>query len=260
MGASILNFGDWAGYMLLITLRVLSTYMANPVFGKNVPAIAKIVLAVMISYLTISTLGIGEPLEYGTVIEFAAACLKEILLGITFGMIMNIMMSCVYLAGNVIDTQLGFGFSQMYDPITNINANLSSKFLNTVITLLFFATDSHHIMIKLIKETFTTVPPGSLVLDMSFVSIIVRVFVVSVNLGLRISMPILAVSFMTEVLLGVVMKSVPQINFFIIGFPIKIVVGLAVLFVMVPIFSDFSDAIFRDMFTAIQEVFEAIGT
>lgn len=246
--------------MLLIALRVLSTYMANPVFGKNVPSIAKIVLAVMISYLTVSTLDITNPLEYATVIEFAAACLKEILLGLTFGVIMNTMMSCVYLAGNIIDTHLGFGFSQIYDPLTNVNANVTSKFLNTILTVLFFATDSHHVMIKLIKETFAAVPPGTVTLDVSFVSVVVRVFVTSVNLGLRLSMPILAVSFMTEILLGVVMKSVPQLNFFVIGFPVKIVVGFAVLFVMAPIFGDFSDIVFNDMFTAIQEIFEMIGT
>jgi len=259
MGASILNFSDWAGYMLLIAVRVLSIFVINPVFGKVVPAIAKIVLGILISYMVINTLNIQEPLVYETTIEYVFACLKEVLLGVTFSMIMYMMFASVYTAGSFIDIQLGFGFAQLYDANTGMNSNLSSNILNIMLVILFFVSDAHHAMIKLLCETFETVPPGTVALDTNFVQLIIEVFLASIMIGLRIAMPVLAVALIIEVLLGVVIKSIPQMNFFIIGFPIKIVVGLVVIFVLMPMFADLSDSIFSEMFNAIQKVFEEIG-
>lgn len=259
MEASVLNFSDWAGYMFLISLRVLSTYIANPVFGKNMPKIAKIVLGIMISYFIISVIPITEPLVFGSVLEYAVACIKEIFLGVIFGMIMSIMTSCVYLSGHIIDSQLGFGFAKHYDPIMNSNADLSSSILNTLLVILFFVSNAHHIMIRMIKITFELVPPGNVTINANFVYIVIQTFLSSINIGLKIAMPIIAVSFVTEILLGVVIKSIPKMSFFIIGFPIKIIIGLSIMFIMLPTFSNISDTIFENMFTAIQSVFEEIG-
>lgn len=260
MGASILNFSDWAGYILLIAVRVLSIFALNPIFGKIVPSVAKIVLGIMISYCVISTLNIQEPLVFDTTIEYVFACLKEAVLGITFSMIMYMMFASVYVAGNIIDIQLGFGFAQLYDANTGLQSNISSNILNIILIIMFFVSDAHHIMIRMLCETFERVPPGMVTLNASFVYLIIEVFVTSILLGLQIAIPIMAVSLIIEILLGVVIKSVPQMNFFIIGFPVKIIVGLAVLMLLFPMFVDLSEVIFRDMFLAVQKVFEEIGT
>ena len=175
-------------------------------------------------------------------------------------MIMYMMFASVYVACNVIDIQLGFGFAQLYDANTGLQSNISSNILNIILIIMFFVSDAHHIMIRMLCETFERVPPGMVTLDASFVYLIIEVFVTSILLGLQIAIPILAVSLIIEILLGVVIKSVPQMNFFIIGFPVKIIVGLAVLMLLFPMFVDLSEVIFRDMFLAVQKVFEEIGT
>lgn len=255
---SVLNFGDWAGYILLITLRILAVFSVSPIF-KRAPSIAKIVLSICTAYILFGIMDISEPLEYRGVLEYALACLKELCLGATFSMIMYMCMSCVYLAGHMVDLNLGFGFSQLYDPVTNNQANITSILLNAAIILMFFTTDAHHMMFMLLKETFVEIPPGAAAFDSDFVVTLTEVFVQSFTIGMQISLPIVAVTLVIEVLLGVVMKSIPQLNFFIVGFPIKIIVGFMILYIIMPIFANYSGTVFEFMFTAIQRVFDQIG-
>lgn len=252
---SVLDFGDWAGYMLFITLRVLSTFMASNLYGRNVPNVAKIVLSVLISYLIFGVMDISEPLEFAGVFDFAVACIKEIILGASIGILIQTAFGTVYIAGQQIDTHLGFGFSQIYDAVTGVQANITSQLFNIVLTLLFFITNAHHTLFKLIGQTFTQMPPGKVVFSTDMVNVVLEAFVNSFVMGLQISMPILAVSLMLQILLGVVMKSMPQMNFFVIGFPIKIIVGFIVFMLMMPFFVNMSETIFTVGFTAIQDFF-----
>lgn len=256
---SVLNFGDWAGYLFLITLRVLSTFMSSPIFGRNVPSVAKIVLSILIAYMLFSVMGISSPLEFNGVLDYALACLKEIILGALFSLVMFMSFTCVYLAGHSIDVHMGFGFSMLYDSQINNQANITSTFLNVILVILFFAADAHHTMFRLLAQTFTQIPPGTVVLGTEFVNVVIQVFINSFIVALQIAMPILAVSMIIQVLLGVIMKSVPQINYFIIGFPAKIFLGFVVLMIMIPIFAAYSSTLFDNMFTAVQQVFEVIG-
>jgi len=91
------------------------------------------------------------------------------------------------------------------------------------------------------------------------VKVIIQVFILTFNLTLRIAMPVLVAALLVDVLLGIVMKSIPQMNFFIVGFPVKILMGILILFAFIPVFVSASDNIFGSMFASIQKIFEEMG-
>jgi flagellar biosynthetic protein FliR len=253
------NILDWMLYFLLIFLRIISTFTISPIFGRNMPSIAKIVLSLCLSYIVLCVLPPEAPVAFNTLIEFVVTAFKEVILGLIFGFVIIMFMNTVYTAGQIIDLQLGFSFAQVYNPVTGSQSPISGTFLNILIVLIFFVTDSHLLLFRILYETFYTLPPGKVIFDPSIVKIIISAFVLTFEIGFKISLPILVASLITEVLLGVVMKAVPNVNFFVIGFPVKIFIGFFIMIAVIPVISAMSDYIFTTMYDVIRKLFEEMG-
>lgn len=250
---------DWILYFFLIFLRIIATFALSPVFGRGMPSIAKIVLSLAVSYIVLYTVPPPEPVAFEFFIEFAAAAMKEVILGLIFGFIINMFMSTVYISGQIIDLQMGFSFAQVYNPITGNQSPISGTLLNILVIILFFANDLHLQLFQLLYNTFTILPPARVVFTVDIVKIAVSAFIFVFEMGFQISLPILIASLVTEVLLGVIMKAIPNVNFFAIGFPVKILMGFIIFMALIPVISAVSVNLFGDMFTAIQKIFEELG-
>lgn len=253
------NILDWILYFLLILLRILATFALSPVFGRAMPSIAKIVLSLAVSYIVLCMVPPEAPAEYAFFIEFVVAAMKEIILGLIFGFMINMFMSAVYISGQIIDLQMGFSFAQVYNPITGNQSPISGTLLNILIVILFFTNDMHLRLFQMLHYTFTILPPGRVVFNTDIVKLAVSAFIFVFEMGFQIALPILIASLITEVLLGVIMKSVPNVNFFAIGFPVKIIMGFLIFMSLIPVISSVSVNLFDEMFTAIQKIFEELG-
>ncbi len=253
------NILDWILYLMLIFLRIISMFALSPVFGRNMPSIAKIVLSLCMSFIILLVIPPQQPVMFNSLLEFTVAAMKEVILGIIFSFIIIVFTGAVYTAGQIIDLQLGFSFAQVYNPVTGAQTPISGTLLNLFIILIFFVTDSHLILLKLIYDTYSVLPPGKVIFDTSIVQLMVYSFVMSFEMGFKIALPVLVVSLVTEVLLGVVMKAVPNVNFFVIGFPVKILIGLIIMIAVIPVLTEMSNSMFTTMFSAIQKVFDEMG-
>lgn len=253
------NILDWLLYFLLIFLRIISAFALSPIFGRNMPNTAKIVLSLCLSYIILCVFPPSEPTAFNTLIEFAAAAFKEVILGLIFSFIIVMFTSVVYVAGQIIDLQMGFSFAQVYNPVTGAQSPISGTFLNILLILIFFSTDSHLLLLKILCDTFNTLPPGKAVFDENIVKIALTAFFMVFELGFKIALPIMVASLITEALLGVVMKAVPNVNFFVIGFPVKIFIGFLIMIAVIPVIVTMSESIFGNMYSAIQKIFEEVG-
>lgn len=253
------NVVDWILYFMFIFLRVISTFALSPIFGKSMPAVAKIVLSLCLSAIVMMVLPPEAPTKFNTLIEFVVVAGKEIILGLMFSFIVLLFMYAIYVAGKIIDLQIGFSFAQIYDPITGNQSPITGTFLNILIVLIFFATDSHLLLFQILYDTFSVVPPGSVVFNTNVVKIIMTSFILMFEIGIKMAMPILVTSLLTEILLGVIMKTIQGVNFFVIGFPIKIFMGFIILIAVIPIMSNVAGYIFDTMYTVIQKLFEELG-
>jgi len=259
MEVTFSNVLDWILYLLLIFIRVLSTFALSPIFGRGMPAIAKIILSLCISYIVLIVIPPSQPVAYDHFIEFAMDLIKEGILGLIFSYVILMFTYAVHTAGQIIDLQLGFSFAQVYNPVTGAQNALTGTFLNILLILLFFVTDSHLLLFRILYDTFTVVPPGQVVFNTDIVKLMVTGFLMAFTIGVKIAMPVLVVSLITEVLLGVVMRAVPNVNFFVIGFPVKIFIGFFIMIAAIPVMARMSDTIFENMFMLIQKLFEEMG-
>lgn len=224
---------------ILILVRMTGLFVTAPIFGRqNVPVYLKIGFSFFMALILVNTVTLNNTEVFNSLYGFAFLVLKEFLVGVTIGYVSYLVFSAIYLAGQLIDMQVGFSMVSVIDPISNIQVPVSSNFYFIISMLTFISINGHHLLIKALFRSFEIIPLGSAVFSKSLMNDILRVFGDIFLIGLKISAPIIAAILITDVVLGVISRTIPQLNVFVVGMPLKIVVGVFVIWLTIPIFTE----------------------
>ena len=122
--------------ILLVLVRMSGLFILSPVFGRqNMPALFKVGFAFFLTLIYVSASD-NLSIDYkDSMVLYVVFVAKELAVGIIMGYVTYIIMSGIYLAGQIIDNQVGFGYANVLDPITNIQVPLTSNFYYTYIIL-----------------------------------------------------------------------------------------------------------------------------
>ncbi|MCX7841515.1 MAG: flagellar biosynthetic protein FliR [Clostridia bacterium] len=233
---------------ILIFVRMTGIFVIAPIFGRrNIPAYFKIGLSLMMALILINTVSIPKLDYFDNIFALAFLVFKEFIVGLTLGYVSYLVFASIYMAGQIIDMQVGFGMVNVLDPVSNIQVPITSNFYFIMSMLVFLAFNGHHALIKALFESYSHIPLGQAVFDNNLMDDIVRAFGNIFLLGFKISAPIVAAILITDVTLGVISRSVPQLNFFVVGMPVKILIGLLVMVLTVPIFISMVDILINGM-------------
>ncbi|EDP69231.1 flagellar biosynthetic protein fliR/B [Carnobacterium sp. AT7] len=219
--------------IILIFIRVTSFIVVSPGFSfKGLPSVAKIALSMGITLAAYSAVPVMEQ-EAGTVL-FAVLVIKEVLLGIALGFITKLFFTAVEIAGNFVDFQVGFSMGAVYDPSMGINVSYYGKIYYWLSMCVFYLTNLHHVVIKSLVKSFTTVPISNSNLGDFGVEGMMKLLGIIFEIAFNIAVPMMIVALLTEVILGLISRSVPQINVLILGMPLKIVASFVMILVLLP--------------------------
>ncbi len=239
----------------LILMRVSGFVQLNPIFGRRgMPGIIKAGFIMALSLFLISTES-GRTIEVTGLLHYAVLLLKEFTVGYVIGFIVSLFQYILVLAGGIIDFQMGMSMSTVYDAQSNSSIALSATLLNILFMLIFFVMDGHIALIKLFIDLRELVPYAEpMVLGTQVSGQILRIFIECTLLGVQLAFPIIALEFVGEVGVGILMKSIPQINIFAVNIQMKIFIGLvAIVFLIAPM-SDFITKIILGMTEQIRAV------
>lgn len=249
-------------YVLLLFLRISGLFIGGPVFGrKNIPSAAKIGFCAVLTLVFLA--GMPTPQAYPedqSLIEYVLLCMRELVFGGAMGYVLTAMLELTLTAGTMIDYQIGYTMSNIYDPQNNMQMPITGGLLNYALIVIFFSVDGHLKLIDIMYHTLEAVPIGTPVVAPEILWAAVEVMSKSFVLAVMVAMPVLAAGMMLEIALGATIKVVPQMNMFVVGIPLKIIVGLLVLILTLTMFSDFSNVIFTKLFDAIGTLFQYIGS
>ena len=214
--------------------RILGLLMVAPVFGhRAVPGRVKIGLGVFIALIIAPTLppmpDVGLGSWHGLFI-----LVQQLLIGVAIGFTMRVVFAAVEAAGEIIGLQMGLGFASFFDPQSAGQTLVLARFFNMLAALVFLAINAHLLLIGILVESFQSLPistqPLSAIGFYNAASFGSTIFAV----GLQLALPIIAILLMTNLALGILTRSAPQLNIFAIGFPITLGVGLIVLNIPCP--------------------------
>ncbi len=224
---------------LLIFSRVLGIFAFNPILSRrNIPQIVKVVCCILISMIVIMVRQ-PEPVETGTVIGvYLAMLLKEGFVGAVLGFITDMFFYSVQMSGEIMDMQSGLGMAKVFDPGTNLQMSIMGSFVSFMMYLYFFVINAHLTYIELFVKSFDIIPLGFEGINPDLGISIVEYFSVVLTLVLKIAMPLIVSQTILQFCVGVLMKSVPQIQIMVINIQLKVGFGFLILFLVAVPLSD----------------------
>ena len=161
---------------------------------------------------------------------------KELLVGIIIGYISYAFFSAFYVMGQIIDMKIGFGMANVIDPQNRVQIPLMGNFYYILSFLVFLGLNGHHRIILALKDSYNYIPINSFSYSETMMNLVIDILTKSFEIGLKLSMPIIVVIFISDIVLGILSKTIPQLNVFVVGMPFKILVGLVFILVGIPIF------------------------
>ncbi len=223
----IFNETNAVGYILLY-FRFAALFIAVPIFShNNIPMNIKAAMAFFFTVIFYTSM---PPVQIAlTVPSIIIAILGEFMLGLVVGVALQITYNIITFAGGQISFMMGFSMASAIDPQSGISMPIISQFLSLLALMLLLALNLHHWMLLLIDHSLKTVPLGGFMMSNDFFNYIVHATSNMFLVGLVIAFPIIALSWLADVIFGMLMKTMPQFNLLVIGFPIKIMVAFAVL-------------------------------
>ena len=146
------------------------------------------------------------------------------------------------------DMQAGFAVVNEMDPTSGQQNPLIGSFLYYLTLIVFVLANGHHVLITALVNSIDVIPITGVQLNTSLATIMVD-FTANIFLtGMKIAMPLTFAILLTNVSLGVLARTMPQMNIFVVGIPMQIVVGLFTLAIVVPFYIMFLDVLFNEMY------------
>ena len=230
----------------LIFMRISAFFIVSPGFSfKGMPNMMKIALSGGVT-LPVYTL-IMETASLLTSSQFIMIGIKEILFGSAIGFITQLFFSAVDIAGSFVDYQVGFSMAEVFDPSWGMSSSYFGKVYYWIAMAIFFLTDIHHLFIKALVYSFDWYPVALLSLSDFGVEGILKLFVLMFGTGLKLAAPFMIGAILTEIVLGVLSRTVPQINVLILSMPLKVLVALVFMLTFLPTLIRNIGDIFPDM-------------
>ncbi|MGV3489404.1 MAG: flagellar biosynthetic protein FliR [Tuberibacillus sp.] len=230
---------------LLVLVRLTSFFMTAPIFSyRTIPAQFKIGLAVAFSLIITMTLQ-PEHLQFNN--NYALLVLKETIVGLSLGFVAGLLLNAVYIAGSFIDMQMGLSVANLIDPNSGVQTPITGQFLYIIMIVFLFTIDAHHMLLNGIFYSYQIIPIDKLtfsIFDGPAIHSIVLLFVKTFAVAFQMALPIVGSLFLVDVAVGIVARTVPQLNVFVVGLPLKIGVGLLILLIVMPLYV----TMFRDLF------------
>lgn len=239
--------------------RVAGIFTALPVFGGDrVPMNirAMIILAMTLVFFPVLRLkSAALPTDFPSL---ALLVLSESLIGITLGLVARAVFGAVEFCGQLVGMQMGFSMSTLFDPSTG-QVPLMGLFQTLLATLLFLAFGVHHLFIRAIADSYGAIPLGGWHMSGDLLAFLVTTTTGIFVLGIKLAAPVMVALLATTVVLGVMARSFPQMNVFMISMPLNIGIGFLALGLSLFVFLHTLELAFGGMATQIRTMFRLMA-
>lgn len=230
-----------------ILVRISGLFVFAPFFSsKIIPVYIKAGLVATLAYIVSQSVPITiEPVD--DVVTFSLIIAKEFIVGMALGLVSEMLFDALYVAGEIMDLELGFGMVNVFDPFTQAPRPLMGNFVFYLSLMVYLVVNGHHRLIEAVVTSYKFVPVNGMTVSGSMIKKLVEVFGEMFVLGIKISAPVLIAIFLTDVSLALLSRAVPQLNVFINGMPVKILIGFGVVMLMLPMFLVLLDVLFNSI-------------
>lgn len=248
-------------YFLLMFVRMTSFFLVAPLFSnRGLPTRFKIGLGFFLALVAFS----ANMNEVTIFLDgyYLFLIMKEVFVGVALGFTAALMLYAVQVAGAFIDFQMGFALANVMDPQTGAQVPIMGHFKYTLSLLFLLIVDGHHLMLDGVMRSFQLVPVESISFSLENGEVgrfITTLFLQMFMIAMQMALPVVGALFLVDVALGILAKTVPQLNIFAVGFPLKIFAGFIMILLAMPVFFYVLQNLFKKMFVSMSELIKLLG-
>ena len=222
-----------AATFMLVFARIGAMVMLLPGLGEaNIPVRIKLAIALLLTLVILPLHRAAYNIDMQSITSLLVLMMHEIVIGIVLGATARVTLSALQVAGSVIAQQLGLGFVTTVDPTQGQQGLLIGNFLTILGLTLLFATDSHHLVIAALNDSYRLFRPGEMPLIGDVAALTTQTIALAFKIGIQLSAPFLIFGLLFNLGLGVLSRLMPQMQVFFVGMPLSILIGLLILFLV----------------------------
>jgi flagellar biosynthetic protein FliR len=219
-----------AAAFMLVFARIGAMVMLLPGLGEsNIPVRIKLAIALLLTLIILPLHRADYHIDMGSMSALLVLMIYEILIGIVLGATARVTLAALQISGTVIAQQLGLGSITSVDPTQGQQGVLIGNFLTLLGITMLFATDSHHLVIAALNDSYSVFSPGEAMPSGDVAALATRAFAAAFKLGMQLSAPFLVFGLVFNVGLGVLARLMPQMQVYFVGVPLSIFAGFLVL-------------------------------
>lgn len=244
---------------LLLFVRVAFFFVVLPLFSyRTIPRMIKIGFSFSLALVMFQTIDAGSiPLDD----TFFLLLMKEALVGLFIGFIAYIILAGIQIAGGFIDFQMGFAIANVIDPQTGAQSPLTGQYFYMIALLFLLSVNGHYLLIDGIYYSYQLIPVDQFIpfQDGSISNFLLDTFNQMFVTAFQMAIPIVGCLFLVDVALGIIARTVPQLNVFVVGLPLKIGVSFVAIFIFLGLYITLIKHLFETMFTTMRSLMHLLG-
>lgn len=245
---------------LLIFMRMVAFFVTLPLFSyRAIPTPFKIGFAFFLALIFYHTLDLSNVDLEGT---YFFLLIKEIIVGLLIGLVAYIIVSAVQIAGGFVDFQMGFAIANVIDPQTGAQSPITGQYFYIIALLFLLSVDGHHLLIEGIFHSYRLIPIDGMISfqQEGIARFIIAVFNQMFLIAFQMAIPIVGCLFLVDVALGMTARTVPQVNVFVVGLPLKIFVSFTVILFFLSFYMILVRSLFANMFDVMRGLMQLFGS
>ncbi len=235
----LINFGaEQIQLFILLMMRVGGIMVSAPVFShRSIPKKITITMSLGLTVVLLPMMTATPLPEAASILDLVILCLKEIMIGLLIGFVFNILFVSVRIAGSIVGYQIGFSMVNVMDPNSSGPVSILGEFWFILGTLIFLFINGHHMIIEGLARSFQLIPLGMSTPSGQMAEWLIKYSSFVFVLAMKFAAPVMITIFLLEISMGILARTMPQMNIFIVGFPLKIFTGLLIIALSLPAFS-----------------------
>ncbi len=244
---------------VLVLMRAAGIFLTAPVFSsRNIPVTVKASWILLVAFLVFPVVDFRTLALPSDGLPLGIAVVRELLIGFSIGLGATLIFTGIQLAGQIIDIQMGLGMVNIIDPMTSTQVSAMGQYYFMVATLVFLAVNGHHVLLRGVVDSFTLVPLGQAHFSTALGTEMMNLFSQVFFIAFRVGAPVIGALFITNMALGVVARTVPQMNVFIVGMPLNLAVGFLITAVSMSFFTFILEGLFKGMYRDLALLLQAM--
>lgn len=246
--------------VLMIFLRIIAMIVTAPILSNSaIPVLAKIFVAVVISYIVFLTIDKSEIIIDLNIISIALNGIREVLTGFIMGYMLNFVFYGISFAGTLIGYDMGLMMAEVMNPLQETSNNVVGEMIYFISMMIFLLINGHHYIISAVVASFDVIPIAKFSVTLPVVQMIVKYSFAVFTIALKIASPILVSFFLIHIAEGIIARVIPNIQVFFITQPAKIAIGFVFLSALAPLYVFAIKNLLQNYQSQLTEIIKTMG-